>query len=295
MKLPIATVSLSILACAALADEVLQELPWGRLKVDGVLPGEVHPPDHSAPFEYLVVAHNEPQGRTFPVLTLQGPPITRARYALVGQVRYEGVEAQGYLEMWSTFPGGGRYFSRTLESTGPMQGLQGSSGWREVVLPFFNEDGAPPPTALALNLVLPGRGTVHLGPLRLVQYPSGGEPLAAKGAWWGPRTAGLVGGVTGSLLGCVGALIGFLTHRGRARALALGLLRALVVVGVVAAGVGLVALFRSQPYEVVYPLLLEAALCLVLPLALLPSVRRRYEDLELRRMQARDLAPRHPA
>jgi hypothetical protein len=296
MKRVIATVSLSILACVAGAEEVLREISWGRLGADGALQaGEVRAADGSAPFEYLELSQAEPSGRAIPLLTLQGPGITKPRYALVGQVRHEAVEGQGYLEMWSVFPGGGRYFSRTLGSSGPMRSVQGSSGWRDVVLPFFNEPGAPPPTALEVNLVLPGRGTVHLSPLRLVQYPEGGDPLADRGAWWGARAAGLGGGVAGSVLGCAGALVGVLTQKGKARALVIGLLFAMLLAGVVSAGLGVVALLRSQPHEVVYPLLLAGTLCSILPLTLLPSVRRRYADLELRRMQSRDLSSRHSA
>jgi hypothetical protein len=296
MKRAVLALGLSLLAGSAGADEVLKEISWGRLKAEGGLrSGTVHAADASTPFEYLELSPSELQGGVLPLLVLESPPITRSRYALVGQVSYEGVEGQGFLEMWSAFPNGGRYFSRTLAGSGPMQGVHGSSPWREVVLPFFNEEGAPPPTTLTVNLVLPGRGTVRLGPLRLVQYPSGADPLAARGAWWSSSTAGIIGGLAGSVLGCAGALIGVLAQKGRARGLALGTLKALMLVGALGAGLGVVAVVRSQPYAVVYPLLLVGSLCLVLPLALLPGVRRRYEDLELRRMQARDLVSRHPA
>src|SRR5207245_437754 len=104
------------------------------------------------------------------------------------------VEGSGYLEMWSRFPQG-RFFSRTLEASGPLGSLRGSSDWRPFVLPFFNGPGGAPPQELTVGVVLPGRGTVAVGPLRLVQFADDENPLAAGGAWWGGRAGGLVGAV----------------------------------------------------------------------------------------------------
>jgi hypothetical protein len=52
--------------------------------------------------------------------------------------------------------------------------------------------------------------------------------------------------------------------------------------------VGLVALALGQPYAVWYPLLLMGVLDPVLAFSLLPSARRRFEEIELRRMRALD-------
>ena len=81
------------------------------------------------------------------VLRLENPPIATPVWAVVGEVRYEGVAGDGYLEMWSVFKDG-RFFSRTLDQAGPMSRLSGASGWREFVLPFFSRADLPPPVAL---------------------------------------------------------------------------------------------------------------------------------------------------
>jgi hypothetical protein len=47
-----------------------------------------------------------------------------------------------------------------------MMRLQGTSGWREFILPF-DATGAPPPTKLVINVVFEGRGVVFLSPLTL--------------------------------------------------------------------------------------------------------------------------------
>ena len=296
MKRLIGALGLCALAGVAQAADVLREISWASLKQGGaLLAGEVRPADASATFEHLELKNPEPVARTLSLFKLDHPGITRSRYAIVGEVRHEAVEGTGYLEMWSTFAQKGSFFSRTLAPSGPSQGLSGSSPWRSFALSFDAAGAAAPPETLAVNLTLPGRGTVYLGPLRLVQYADDENPLAAAGAWWGPRTAGRVGGIVGSLLGCMGAVMGVLAGRGRGRAIALGLAKGMLVCGVVSLVLGVVALVRAQPYEVFYPLLLGGVLGVVLPPFLIRTLRRRYEELELRKITAQDLSARHPA
>jgi hypothetical protein len=272
---------------------VVREISWASVAGSkAALPGEVRPADASAPFEYLVLRNSEPAARTFHLFELTAPGISRQRFAITGRVRYGAVEGTGFLEMWSTFPREGSFFSRTLAPEGPMQSLSGSSPWRDFVLPFDASGASAVPDKLAVNVVLPGRGTVQLGALRLLQYPEGEDPMAAPAAWWGPRSGGLLGAIVGSLLGGVGAVIGVLASRGRARALVLVLTRGIAVVGAAALVLAVVALIRSQPYEVVYPLFLVGALSVGLPAFLMPALRRRYEEAELRRIAARDLSAR---
>jgi hypothetical protein len=65
-------------------------------------------------------------------------------------------------------------------------------------------------------------------------------------------------------------------------------LLALGASGLASLAVGLVALALDQPYAVWYPLLLMGVLDPVLAFSLLPSARRRFEEIELRRMRALD-------
>jgi hypothetical protein len=242
----------------------------------------VLPPTAEAPFSSLKIDGGA--GAPVTVAILEPPAIEGQRYAVTGQVRYEAVEGNGYLEMWSHFPDGGQYFSRTLADAGPMMKLQGTSGWRQFTLPF-DATGAPPPTRLVINVVLPGRGVVYLGPLRLVDDIPGAD--GASGSL--DRSVGLIGGVAGALVGCLGALIGVLASRGRAKRFVTIAILSLAIGGALAFGAGVVALSSSQPYAVYYPLLLIGFLATVIPLGLRPSIRRRYEEIELRRMRAHDL------
>ena len=238
----------------------------------------------------LRVIHEASAPATLPLLTIERPDIHTARYAVRGRVRYEDV-ADGYLEMWNHLPGGS-YFSRSLADSGPLRRLKGSSGWRVFVLPFFNRDGAPPPNRLVLNLVLTGSGIVEIGSLELVQFAPGEDPLVSStgepGAWWSGRQAGVLGAIGGSVLGTLGALVGWLGSTGRARGLVLGTLKGLAWLGLGALVLGLAAVLQGQPYQVYYPLVLLGSIGGAAGFVLPPSLSKRYEELELRRIQALD-------
>jgi hypothetical protein len=103
------------------------------------------------------------------------------------------------------------------------------------------------------------------------------------------QKAGLWGGIAGGVVGSVGALIGILTSLGRARRVVSVATTGLVIGGTVAFIMGAIALARSQPYAVYYPLLLIGFLATVVPLGLRPSIRKRYDEIELRTMRAHDL------
>jgi hypothetical protein len=259
-----------------------------------------------------------------PVLRLENPAVTSPRYAIEGRVRYAGIRRVGYLEMWSYFPDGGAYFTRTLAppGSGPMAQLTGDSDWRTFSLPFTSRPRYLPRT-LEVNVVLPGGGgTVWLGPAKLVQAPptTGPAPAVApiappqpaptsasgssaapapappeipgaprrSTAWWDDRTGGLLGGVLGTALGLYGATVGILVSRGRARAFVVALTLAVSLTCVAMLAAGLTALLLGQPYAVWYVLVLSGAIgSLVVP-AMLPTIRHRYEQVELRRMSVLD-------
>jgi hypothetical protein len=202
-------------------------------------------------------------------------------------VRYEGVAAGSYFEMWSHLREG-TFFTRSLAPNGPMGHLDGASDWRAFTLPFFNREGGAPPVRLVLNLVLAGPGTVEIGPLELVQFQNDEDPLADSGAWWSDRSAGILGAIAGSAMGLLGACIGLLGSAGRAKGFVLGSLWGMGVMGAIAIVFGLAAVASGQPYGVYYPLLLLGVLGASLGFTLPRALNRRYEEIELRRMQALD-------
>jgi hypothetical protein len=275
-----------LLVSAAWSEEVVSRIEWQALAAAGTLKSGtvVAGPDGPS----LRVVHRRAAAVTLPLATIERPAIRTARYALRGRVRYEGVAPGSYLEMWSHLPEGA-FFSRSLAQSGPLRRLEGSSGWRTFVLPFFNREGGPPPDRLVLNLVLTGAGTVDIGPLELVQLAAGEDPLAGAVAWWSGRQAGLFGAVAGSTLGILGALIGWLGSAGRGRRFVLWTLTAIGWLGVIALGLGAGAYLRGQPYEVYYPLALLGSISTALGFSLPRALSKRYDDLELRRMRALDV------
>lgn len=154
-----------------------------------------------------------PAGRigmtTIPLGKLFAPEVGEGIYAIRGEVSVAGVGGTGYLEMWSHFPGGGAYFSRTLAQVGPLQGLSGTQPWRGFLLPFDRGTVKERPSSIDLNLVLPVGGIVSLRKVRLVNFNSQldlaeimsapliveDEPVST--AWWTDVQAGWVGGLGG--------------------------------------------------------------------------------------------------
>jgi hypothetical protein len=106
--------------------------------------------------------------------------------------------------------------------------------------------------------------------------------------WWSNRAAGLVGGWGGGIIGCLGGLIGVLCGRGKGRDWVIALMKTQIGLGILFGVTGVVALAQHQPYAVWYPLLLGGFLLVTLYSFSLSTVGRRYQELELRRMQALD-------
>lgn len=269
---------------SAAAQSPASDYRWEELQRQSrISAGTVLPPESGQSFHRLKIDGSTGQTRAT-VLTLESPRLSSSRYVLSGQVRYEGVERTGYLEMWNYFPGGGQYFTRTLADGGPMMKLQGTSGWRPFALPF-GATGAARPSRLVVNVVLEGRGTVYLSDLTLQ------DQSQAVGAEMGTidrlvRAAGLAG----TVVGFAGAMIGVLTSLGRARKLVVTLAVTVAVVGGAMCLLGIAVFASGGSPSASAPLLLVGILGSVLPLVLLPTIRRRYQDIELRTMRAHDVA-----
>jgi hypothetical protein len=284
-------VVLAYVALPARPGETARVIRWSELQEEGTkLPGSVETGGQH-PFGRLKITNSDDAQLARDLFILNDPPITHPRWALVGRVRYTDVEGKGLLEMWSEIEGES-FFSRTLSESGPMAAFTGSSDWRTVILPFHSDPEDPPPQTIALNVQLPGKGTVWLSDLRLMQFGPHEDPVAAvlwPGAWWTGRQAGLLGGAIGALLGLLGALIGIFAGLGRARTFVIWGLRIAPVTGGILLAGGLLALLAGQPWWVFHPLLLVGAIWLAVPLAVRKRVQQQYEEAEMQKMQAMDV------
>jgi hypothetical protein len=281
-----------LVAVSAYGEEILRRMEWSDLEAAGELPpgtqierGEVEGQ------QALRLVHRGPGQLQVRLFEIDDPGITTTRWAVRGRVCYDGVQGEGFVELWSSFDDGGRYYSRTLADRGPAARILGDSEWRPVVVPFFAQGSAEAPTRLELNLVLPGPGQVTLSALELVQYDTGEDPLAVAeaGAWWSSARAARLGALAGAIAGLLGALVGVLTAIGKGRGVVLWILGTMVVVGLVALAVGVTALLVGQPYAVWYPPALVGLVVSLLGAVLMPVVKRSFALREERRMKAMDL------
>jgi len=270
--------------------QTVRKFNWQELEEQGLLKaGEVVKLKETVE---LKRANDSDTPKTFEILTVNEPDVGAPAYALVGQVRHDDVEGKAYLEMWNYFEDGGRHFSRTLAETGPMQFLSGSSGLRGFLLPFsLGSEDSEGPVKLDFNIFFPGPGEVYLSDIELIQYKNSSAvgSFSEPGDWWSSRAGGWIGGIGGSTIGISGAIIGILAGLGKARKLVMVLFAALIIVGIASLCVGVAAVFMSQPYAVYYPLLLGGGILTVVLGLNYKVIRRRYTELEIRKMTARDL------
>lgn len=97
---------------------------------------------------------------TMPLMLWPDPPISGPKYELSFEIKGE-LNGQAYLEMWSIFEDGSRYFTRTMAESGPMSFVEGSFGWRKISLPFDTQGKVSSPIQLEINLIS-DRGTLWL-------------------------------------------------------------------------------------------------------------------------------------
>jgi hypothetical protein len=190
-----------------------------------------------------------------------------------------------YIALWSHYAPeaqGGDLKSNSLSSV-----IEGTSNWKPQLFSLSRSlyvDGTPVlPVRVDLKISLPETGTVYLRPLKL---------MGRSQNWWSPQMAGLVGGIGGSVIGCLGGLIGILAGMGKGRRFVLATTTILIITGITLVVTGVVAVAMKQPYAVWYPLLLGGTILTFVLSINLYSIKRRYDDLEIRRMTSIDATGR---
>lgn len=286
--------ALFVLACALPAPlafgnpELIQRISREQLAASTSLPAGVTVSVTGEPASPViqVVSEGKAPARV-ELLTIKEPPVKTSFYAVRGEISYREVAGDGFMEMWSWF-GEAAYFSRTLGEGGPMGKLSGQSDWRPCWL-LFNATGTrQPPTKLVINLSLPGKGTVTVRNLRLEQAGSFEELLGRPPGSSLDSKAGLIGGIAGGVLGCLGSLLEFLASRGRARSFVVGACYTLAGVGAATVGAGLLALATLQALIASCVLLLVGIVCVVVFPVRLRRYLRQYRQTELRRIESMD-------
>ena len=118
--------------------------------------------------------------------------------------------------------------------------------------------------------------------------------IAETTAWFDSGTSGLLGGLIGAGIGVIvggigGPLAGTLAPQGKAKTLVVGFFVTSLVLGVMLAVVGIVALVMGQPYHVWFVFVMPGALTATITGALLPVVLNRYAQADQRRLEAEEL------
>jgi hypothetical protein len=276
------------------AQNLVHDYDWQQLAQRRELPaGEVVLVDGT---RGLKIENTKEIPSTFPLLTITNPPISKEVFALFGRMKYEGVAGEGgpwQVQMLVNYPPvprqpQGMQFGRTFE-------FSGTSDWTDMILSFHRAAAwawSNPPTRLEISIALPGHATVYLQHLQLIEYDRNDTPVFAAAPpshnWWSGRMAGLIGGIGGSVIGCLGTLIGCLAGIGKARRLVLSLTIILIGLGILLTITGVVAVVLRQPYAVWYPLLLAGVVLTAVLGINLHSIKRRYDELEIRRMTSMD-------
>lgn len=229
------------------------------------------------------------------ILALQPPAILRAVYALKGEIRYDDIRGAGFLEMNNVLDTKS-YFTRTLQNSGPMQSINGTSSWRPFLVPFYRnskgsmseiETGSP--TELTLAVVLPEGGTVQLRNIRLVQFAPEEDPFSNPNDWMSQRQLNSALSIAGTAVGLIGGLIGLLCAVGRGQALVLSALRGFMALGAAMTLFSAAAYLRHQPMNLVVPIGGMGILLTIIAGVNLPKLKKYFTELELRKMKAVDV------
>ena len=151
-------------ASFAAAQQTLREYDWASLQQQrALLGGEVVSMDGMS---VLKIENTNDAPLKLPLFKISNPPVSSLTYAVAGQVKFENVQGDGYLEMWNFFPplkpgmAEAQYFSRTLGDTGEMGKITGTSDWRKFLLPFNRVGSAGPPTRLEITACLYRRSSM---------------------------------------------------------------------------------------------------------------------------------------
>ena len=111
------------------AEQVLAEYDWQKLADGGHLRAGI--PVMMEGRAAVKISNTNDTPLQAQLLAITNPPITKTLYAIVGEVRYEGVQGDGYLEMWNairSFPQfvmGGAPYVWTTEGPEPTDKIWG--------------------------------------------------------------------------------------------------------------------------------------------------------------------------
>jgi hypothetical protein len=265
--------------------KTLRVYDWNDLARQQTLPGEVISMDGMS---VLKIENTNDAPLVVSLLVISDALVIKKASFVYGEIKYENVKTpfrgQNLLKLLCRLPppapGGDGKIVETVGTTGGRTGvIEDTSNWRPCLFKINRDSFEGLPTQLELKLALWGNGTVYFRPIKLLSVP---------GSWWSPQQIGLIGGIGGSVIGCFGVLLGLLASKGKARTFVLATMKIFIALGILLTIAGFVAVVSSQPYAVWYALLLPGVILTLVFSLTLPSIQRRYDELEIRRMTSID-------
>jgi hypothetical protein len=270
---------------------ILRDYDWKDLARQQTLPGELISTNGSSILK-IEITNDTPQD--FLLLKISDPVVIKKAYFLLCEAKSDNVADTNNYPSFSERMNNSIFIN--VESSLPPAVLGGdgrivyakaigkyrdfiSVFWTPLQFELVRDSLEGLPTQLEVHLLTRGRRTVYLRPIRL---------LGVVGSWWTPQQITLIGGIGGSVIGCFGALLGLLASKGKARTFVLTTMKIFIALGIVLTIAGFVAVVSSQPYAVWYALLLPGVILTLVFSLTLPSIQRRYDELEIRRMTSVD-------
>ena len=101
--------------------------------------------------------------QTIQLFEVKNPAVEQCLLTYRAELKAEGLQGRGFLEMWCRLPGRGEFFSK-----GYQQALSGTVEWSGYEIPFYLKEGQKP-DLIKLNVVVEGQGTVWVRNVELLK------------------------------------------------------------------------------------------------------------------------------
>src|SRR5215204_2680353 len=103
--------------------------------------------------------------QTIRLFEVENPAVEQCLLTYRAELKAEGLQGRGFLEMWCRLPGRGEFFSKGYE-----QAVSGTVDWARYEIPFYLKEGQKP-DLIKLNVVVEGQGRVWVRNLELLKTP----------------------------------------------------------------------------------------------------------------------------
>ena len=103
--------------------------------------------------------------QTIRLFEVENPAVEQCLLTYRAELKAEGLQGRGYLEMWCRLPGRGEFFSK-----GYKQAVSGTINWARYEIPFYLK-GDQKPDLIKLNVVVEGPGRVWVRNVEVLKTP----------------------------------------------------------------------------------------------------------------------------